>query len=133
MHYITNIKSLFYKGIYLSEKNLGWNPLSASKSNCHNRSEKSIQVGVWGGRGEIWDYGNSQYKDTLDNLIDSSDIESPNWLYSLDRPGLINKGSRNAPRSKSDLLTLLEENCLHEGVLVTLLEPVPKIQAPQVH
>ena len=34
----------------------------------------------------------NKYKDTLDNLINNLDEESPNW------PRPINKGSHNAPR-----------------------------------
>ncbi len=75
----------------------------------------------------------NKYKDTLDDLIDSSDIEfsdwpnSPNRPDSPDWPGLFNKGSRNAPRSRGNSLTLLEEDYLDEDVLVTSLDLVPKI------
>ncbi len=69
----------------------------------------------------------NKYKDTLDDLIDSSDIESPDRPDSPDWPGLIDKGSRNAPRSRSGSLTLSEEDCLDEDVPVTSLKPVPII------
>lgn len=46
------------------------------------------------------------YKDTLDDFIDNSDPESP--------PGLIDKGSYNAPRSRSDSTGFLEEDYLDE-------------------
>ncbi len=64
------------------------------------------------------------YKDTLDNLIDSLDTESSDWLDSPNRPGLIDKRSRNAPRSRGGSPTLSEENRLDVHVL---LEPAPKI------
>ena len=73
------------------------------------------------------------YKDTLDYLINSSDTQSPNWSYSPDRPGLIDKGSRNAVRPISISPTLLEEDRLDEDVPVTSLELTPNIQASQVY
>ncbi len=75
----------------------------------------------------------NKYKDTLDNFIDSSDTESPDRSDSPDRPGLIDKGSRNASRSRGSSPTLLEEDCLDEDVPVTSLEPTPKIRASQIH
>ncbi len=66
----------------------------------------------------------NKYKDTLNDLIDSSDTESQDWPDSPDRPGLIDKESRDAPRSRGGSPTLLEENCLDEDVP---LEPAPKI------
>ncbi len=69
----------------------------------------------------------NKYEDSLDNLIDSSDTESQNRLDSPDRPGLIDKGSCNVLRSQSGSPTLSEEDCLDKEVLVTSLEPVPKI------
>ncbi len=72
----------------------------------------------------------NKYKDTLDDHIDSSDTKSPDWPDFPDRPGLIDKGSRNTPRSRGGSPTLLEEERLDEDVP---LEPAPKIQASQVH
>lgn len=45
----------------------------------------------------------------------------------LNWPELINKRSRNAPKSKNGLPTFLEENRLNKDVSITLLEPIPKI------
>ncbi len=75
----------------------------------------------------------NKYKNTLDDLIDSSDTESLDWPNSPNRPGLIDKGSHNAPRSKGGSPTLLEEDCLDEDVPITSLEPAPKIRTSQVH
>ncbi len=69
----------------------------------------------------------NKYKDTLDDLIDRSDTESP------DRSDLINKRSRNASQSRGGSPTLSKEHHLDEEVLVTSLEPAPKIQASQVY
>ena len=52
----------------------------------------------------------NKYKNTLDDLIDSSNAESPNW------PGPIDKGSRNASRSENSLTELLEKDCLNKNV-----------------
>lgn len=75
----------------------------------------------------------NKYRDTLNNLIDNSDIEFPNWPDFPNWPGLIDKRSRNALRSRGGLSILSKEDCLDEDILVTSLEPVPKIQAFQVH
>ncbi len=72
----------------------------------------------------------NKYKNTLDDLIESSDIESQDRPDSPDWPRLIDKGSRNALQSRDGSPTLLEEDCLDEDVP---LEPTPKIQASQVH
>ena len=49
----------------------------------------------------------NKYNNTLDNFINSSETESQNQLDSVDWPILIDKGLRNASRSRSHLLTLL--------------------------
>lgn len=73
----------------------------------------------------------NKYNGTFDDLINSSDIESPDWpefpdlLDSLDWPKPINKKTRNAPRSRGSSLNLLEENC--KDISFTSLELVPKI------
>ncbi len=71
----------------------------------------------------------NKYKDTLDDLIDSSDTESPDQPDSPDPPGLINKGLRNAPRSRGSSPTLSEEDRLDEDIPVMSLEPAAKIRA----
>ena len=134
MHYTINTKSLFHKGVCSSGENLGQNPSSVSKSNCHNLLEKSTQEDGWGGggRSEIAAILN-KYKNTLDNLIDSSDTKSLDQPDSSNRSRLIDKGLRNASRSRSDSPTLSEEDRLDEDVLVTLLVPTPKIRASQMN
>ncbi len=64
----------------------------------------------------------SKYKDTLDDLIDSSDEKSPDQL------GPIHKGSRNALRSKGSSIGLLEGDCCldSEDVSDTSLGLAPK-------
>ena len=52
----------------------------------------------------------NKYKDTLDDLIDSSDAESPDWQ------GLIDKGSRNMPRFEDSLTGLLERDFLEKDI-----------------
>ena len=49
-------------------------------------------------------------KDTLDDLINSLDLESP------DRPGPIDERSRNAPRSVGSSTGLLKGGCLDKNV-----------------
>ena len=75
----------------------------------------------------------NKYKDSLDDLIDSSDIEFPDWSDSPDYPRLIDKRLRNAPGSRDTLLTLLEEDRLDENVLFISLEPTDKICASQIY
>ena len=77
----------------------------------------------------------NKYKDTFDDLIDSSNTgfpdqsESPNWLKFID------KEIRNAPRSKGTSPSLLEEekDYLDEDILVILLELAPKIWDSQMY
>ena len=76
----------------------------------------------------------NKYKDTLDNLINSSDIEFSDYPNSPNWPGLIDtKRSRNAPKFKNGSPTFLKKDCLDEDISITLLEPVPKICDFQVH
>ena len=75
----------------------------------------------------------NKYKDTLDNLINSLDIESLDQPESADRPGTIDKGIRNLPRSRSALSSLLENDCLDKDALVTLLERAPCTQDFEVY
>ena len=72
----------------------------------------------------------NKYKDTLDDLIDSSDIESPDQPDYPAWPGLIDKRSRNACRLRGGSPTLSEDDHLDEDVPVT---SAPKIRASQVH
>lgn len=53
----------------------------------------------------------NKYKDILDDFINSSDSESPDYV------GLIDKRSYNAFRSKSSLAGLLKRDCLDKDVL----------------
>ena len=90
--------------------------------------ETSIQVGGWKAerKSEIAAISN-KYKNTPDDLIDSSDIESPiqtefsDWLKPID------KGIRNARKSGGALLSLAEEDSLNKNVSVTLFGLAPKI------
>lgn len=66
-------------------------------------------VGRVGGQFKIMVIPN-KYKDTLDNFIDGSDLES------LDHPGPINEGSRNARRSENSSTRLLKGGHLDENV-----------------
>ena len=75
----------------------------------------------------------NKYKDIFDEFIDSSNTESSDQPKSPDWPGPIDKGTRNALRSRGALLSLLEEDCLDEDVLVTALERAPKTQNSQVY
>ena len=69
----------------------------------------------------------NKYKDTLDDLIDSSDTESSNYPDSSNRPELINKGSCNMPKSRNGSPMFLKDNHLDKNISITLLEPVSKI------
>ena len=71
----------------------------------------------------------NKYKDTLDDLIDNSDTEFPDQPDSPDQPGLIDKGSHNAPRSRGNSPTFSEKDRLDKDVLITSLESAPKIRA----
>ena len=68
----------------------------------------------------------NKYKDTLDNLIDSSDTEFPDQSEFPNWPEPIDKGTCNLLRCRDTSLSLLEEDCLDEYVLVTALEWAPK-------
>ena len=62
----------------------------------------------------------NRYKDNLDDFIDSSDAESPDW------PGPIDEALCNASRSKSSPTGLLKENRLDENVSDRLTTLTPK-------
>ena len=53
----------------------------------------------------------NQYKNTLDDLIDSSDPES------ADRAGPIDERSQNTPMSEGSSADLSEKNCLDKDLL----------------
>lgn len=54
----------------------------------------------------------NKYKNILDDLIDNSDQESLDWLK------LINKGSYNIHRSKSNLTSFLKEDCFDKNISI---------------
>lgn len=128
MHYIKNTKSLFHRGVCSSWENLGRNPPSASKLDCIILRKRVVKQAVGGAEGssELVAIPN-RYKDTLDDLMDSSDTKSP------DRPGPIDKGSRNAPRFEGSSMGLSEKDCLNEDVLNRSSGLTPKTGDFQVH
>lgn len=63
----------------------------------------------------------NRYKNTLDHLIDSLNIESSDSLKPID------KRSRNTPRLEGKSIELLERNYLKEDVLNKLSQRVLKI------
>ena len=69
----------------------------------------------------------NRYNNTFDNLIDSSDAESPDW------PGPINKGLRNAPRFEGSSKELSEGDRLDKVVSDKLSRLAPKTRDSQVH
>ena len=69
----------------------------------------------------------NQYKETLDDLIDSSDLELSDWA------GPIDERSRNTPISKWSSTDLLEGNCLDKDLSDKLSRLAPKTQDSQVH
>ena len=62
----------------------------------------------------------NRYKNTLDDLIDSSDVQSPN------RVGPIDERSCNDPMSERSSADLLEEDYLHENLPDRLSRLAPK-------
>lgn len=64
----------------------------------------------------------NQYKETVNDFIDSSDPESPDWA------GLIDKRSHNATVSEGNLADFLEGNCLDKEVLDRLSWLMPKTE-----
>lgn len=68
----------------------------------------------------------NRYKDTLDDLIDSSDPESS------DRAGPIDERSRNAPMSEGSSADLSEGNCLDEDLPDRSSRLAPKTRDSQV-
>ena len=70
----------------------------------------------------------NKYKNTLDDLIDSSNIEFSDQSDSLDWPEIINKGLCNVSKSKCGLSTLSKANRLDKDIPVTSLELTSRIQ-----
>lgn len=90
-------------------------------------SKRVVKQAVGGGErnSEIVALPN-QYKDTPNDLIDSSDPESP------DRAGPIDERSRNALRSESSSADLSEGDCLDEDVPDKSSRLAPKTGDSQV-
>ena len=68
----------------------------------------------------------NRYKDTLDDLIDSSDPESP------DRARPIDERSRNAPMSEGSIADCSEGDSLDEDLLNKSSQLAPKTEDSQV-
>ena len=68
----------------------------------------------------------NQYKDTLDDFIDSSDSKSLDWA------GPIDKRSRNAPMSKDSSADLSKRDCLDKDLPDRSLRLAPKTEDSQV-
>ena len=68
----------------------------------------------------------NRYKDTLDDLIDSSDPESP------DRAGPIDERSHNAPMFEGSSADCSEGNCLDENLPDRSSWLAPKTEDSQV-
>ena len=62
----------------------------------------------------------NQYKDTLDDFIDSSDLWSPDWAR------LIDKRSHNALISESSSTDLSKGDCLNKDLLNRSSQFAPK-------
>lgn len=121
-------KNLFHKSICLSWKNLGQNSPSILTLDCFNPQEISCHVGGWGEKenSEILAISN-QYKNTLDDLIDSSDSESLDWAR------IIDVRICNTSRSEVSSADLLEGNYLDEDVPNKSLWLMPKTGDSRVH
>lgn len=107
-----NIKSLFYRSICLFWENLGRKSFFASKSDYYNLQKTSCPVDNW--RREknfksviIF----NKYKDTLDDLIDSSDL--------ISLLGLISTKFYNMSKFKSGSTSFPKKNCFNENVLAS--------------
>ena len=75
----------------------------------------------------------NKYKDTLDDLIDSSDTKSPDHLNSPNWAKFIYKRLCNAPKSRNGSPTFLKKDCLDKDISITSLETTPKIEDSQVY
>lgn len=75
----------------------------------------------------------NKYKDTFDDLINSSDTKFSNLSECLNWPELIDKGLCNASKSRSFSPSFLKENCLDKDTLVMALERAPKTRDFQVY
>lgn len=70
----------------------------------------------------------NKHKDTLDNLIDSFNIQSANLSEFLDLLKSCNKVTYNISRSKSASSTFLGKNYLNKDIAIKLLQLEPKNQ-----
>ena len=96
-------------------------------SDCFNPQETGCQAGSWEGVRNIEIVAiSNQYKDTLDDLIDSSDLESLDWVEQID------KKSRNAPMSEGSSADLSEKDCLDEDLPDRSSQLAPKTENLQV-
>ena len=100
---------------------------------CQNRivtifRKRVVKQAIGGAKGnsEIVAIPN-KYKDTLDDLIDSSDVKS------LDRLRPIDKGSHNAPKSEGSPMGLLEGDRLNKDVSDRSSWLAPKTEDSKVH
>lgn len=69
----------------------------------------------------------NKYRNTFDNLINTSDMEFLNW------PGLNDKGSCNALKFESSSMGLLERDFLDKDVLDRSSQLAPKNVDSQMH
>ena len=67
----------------------------------------------------------NRYKNTLDDLIDRSDVKSP------DPPKPMKKRSRNALKSEGSPIRLLEGDCLDKDVSDKSLQLIQKTETPR--
>ena len=73
----------------------------------------------------------NKYKDTLDDLSDSSNTKSLDHSDSPNRLELIDKGSRNIPKSRDSLSAFLQEDCLDKNILIISLKLLLKFETPK--
>lgn len=134
MYYITNTKCLSDKNVARLGKTWAIIPLK-----CQNQIVSIFQkwvlkqvIKMIERKSEIMTIPN-KYRYTLNDHIDSLNIESPNelhFLHWLDFPywlGLINNKLCNVPRSRNNSWTILKEDSMDKNVPVMLLESAPKI------
>ena len=69
----------------------------------------------------------NKYNNTIDNFINSLGTKFLYYPNSLNWLELIDKGSRNIPKSSTGSLIFLEEDHLDTNILIMLLKLAPKI------
>lgn len=74
-----------------------------------------------------------RYEDSLDELVESLDIDSLDWTNSLNLLRVIDKRSCNVYKFRSDLLTLIKVHCLDDNIKVISLELTSKIHNSQIY